>query len=338
MGPGLHGAGRNRIGRLAIRRWLGRCWRAGLLLLKRLVLPLLLLSFLTFGLLRVAGGDVVEQRQGLGTFLMSEEEQSRRRSELGLDRPWPVQYGTWLLRYVRGDWGRSLVSGTEIRPIFFARLGRSALLAFLSLGLALALALPLGILGACCQGTWLDRSVQLGCFVLASLPGFLLALLLIQFFSLRLGWLPVLSTGVGASGLVLPVLSLALALLPKYARQLRAAALEALERPYHRGSLARGWSASQLLWRQLVPAVLAQVLPLIGLSLGSLLGGALIFESIFMWDGLGRWALDSVSQRDYPVLLAYVLIMALIYLSCSLLVDLLCQYLDPRMRQRRRWL
>ncbi len=340
MGPRLHGAGRNRIGRLAIRRWLGRCWRAGLLLLKRLVLPLLLLSFLTFGLLRVAGGDVVEQRQGLGTFLMSEEEQSRRRSELGLDRPWLQQYGSWLWRFLQGDWGRSLVSGQEIRPLLMLRFAHSALLALLALGLALVLALPLGILGACFRGTCWDRLGHALCLLLASLPGFLLALILIQIFSLELGLLPVLSAsrGISGPGLVLPVLTLALSLLPKFALQIRAATIEEVQRSWHGGSLARGWSARSLLLRQVCPAVLARVLPLLGLSLGGLLGGSVIVETIFMWDGLGHWALDALGQRDYPVILAYLLLMAVIYLTCSLAVDLICQRLDPRMQRRRRWI
>ena len=165
-----------------------------------------------------------------------------------------------------------------------------------------------------------------------SLPNFFAALLLIYFFSLKLGLFPVMGSSGGWKSIVLPTLTLAIAIASKYTRQVRAAVLEELKKDYVTGARARGVRERKILFGSVLKTSMLTIITLLALSVGSLLGGTAIVESIFMWDGVGKMAVDAIAMRDYPVIQAYVIWMAVIYVVINLATDLIYHYLDPRIR------
>ena len=165
-----------------------------------------------------------------------------------------------------------------------------------------------------------------------SMPGFFAAVVLIWFFCIKLGWFPVITSEDTLKSLVLPTLTLAISMASKYTRQIRAAVLEELNQDYVVGAYARGVKYRVILWKNVMRSTLLTILTLLSLSIGSLLGGTTIVETIFMWDGVGKMAVDAINMRDYPIVQAYVVWMAVIYMLLNLFTDLLYHYLDPRVR------
>ena len=200
-----------------------------------------------------------------------------------------------------------------------------------SLGLTILISVPLGIVSAVFHGRWIDYLIRAVSFVGNSLPNFFAALLLLLIFAVKLRWLPVIDLGGGGS-LVLPSVTLALAMSSRYTRQIRAAVLEELEQDYVTGALARGVGRKTVLFSNVLRAAMGTIVTLLAMSAGSLLGGTAIVESIFLWDGVGKLAVDSIAMRDAPVVLAYVLWTAILYVVLNLAADLLCRRLDPRVR------
>lgn len=297
-----------------------------------LVPVLLAIAFVTFGLLRLAGGDVVTQKMENTGQVLSPEVVAEARRELGLDRPFLVQYARWLAGILQGDMGKSYVSGLDVFDTFVSKLPATLLLAGAAVGLTAAISIPLGTLAAMRRGGAVDRAVRLLSFVGNSAPNFFVALLLMYVFAIRLELLPVLSREPSLRGAILPALTLATAMSAKYVRQVRAAVLDELQKPYVEGARARGVPE----WRTIVFGVLrasgVTIVTLLALSIGSLLGGAAIVETIFMWDGVGRLAVDAIRMRDYPIIMAYVMWMSIIYVTVNFLADLTYRKLDPRIR------
>lgn len=297
-----------------------------------LVPVLLAITFVTFGLLRLAGGDVVTQKMENTGQVLSPEVVAEARRELGLDRPFLVQYARWLAGILQGDMGKSYVSGLDVFDTFVSKLPATLLLAGAAVGLTAAISIPLGTLAAMRRGGAVDRAVRLLSFVGNSAPNFFVALLLMYVFAIRLELLPVLSREPSLRGAILPALTLATAMSAKYVRQVRAAVLDELQKPYVEGARARGVPE----WRTIVFGVLrasgVTIVTLLALSIGSLLGGAAIVETIFMWDGVGRLAVDAIRMRDYPIIMAYVMWMSVIYVTVNFLADLTYRKLDPRIR------
>lgn len=297
-----------------------------------LVPVLLAITFVTFGLLRLAGGDVVTQKMENTGQVLSPEVVAEARRELGLDRPFLVQYARWLAGILQGDMGKSYVSGLDVFDTFVSKLPATLLLAGAAVGLTAAISIPLGTLAAMRRGGAVDRAVRLLSFVGNSAPNFFVALLLMYVFAIRLELLPVLSREPSLRGAILPALTLATAMSAKYVRQVRAAVLDELQKPYVEGARARGVPE----WRTIVFGVLrasgVTIVTLLALSIGSLLGGAAIVETIFMWDGVGRLAFDAIRMRDYPIIMAYVMWMSVIYVTVNFLADLTYRKLDPRIR------
>jgi peptide/nickel transport system permease protein len=178
----------------------------------------------------------------------------------------------------------------------------------------------------------LDFVVRLGSFISNSTPNFFVALLLMHFLAIRLGWLPVIASGVTLTGAVMPTLTLAISMSAKYMRQVRSAVLEELNKDYVQGAMARGISDRVILWKNVMKASMLTIMTLLALSIGSLLGGTAIVESIFMWDGVGKLAVDAINMRDYPLIQAYVMWMAIIYVVVNLVADILYHQFDPRIR------
>lgn len=302
-------------------------------LLKRLLrlIPVFLgVTILAFLLTGLSSVDAVDLKESSSGGVMSEAEKEAMREELGLNEPKAVQYLQWLKNALRGDFGESYVSGKPVLVSFCEKLPATIALAALALAMTVWLSFPLGILSAKYQNTWADRSISLFCFAGNSFPGFFTALLLLYFFSLKWNFFPVLSMGKGWKSCVLPAATLAVSMTAKYTRQVRSAVLAELEQEYVAGARARGLSENRILFGNILKSVLLRMVTLLFLSAGSLLGGTAIVETIFMWNGVGKMAVDAVSMHDIPVIQAYLVWMAAIYLLLHLIADLMMGALDPR--------
>lgn len=303
--------------------------------LKRLLqlIPILLaITFLSYGMMRIAGSDVVEQKMENTSGTVSQEMIDNARAELGLDKPFVVQYFTWLGNLLRGDMGTSYVSNKPVFSTFVSKLPATLLLTAVSILLTVLISIPLGIWSAVKQNTATDYVIRTASFIGNSLPNFFVSLLLMYFFAIRLGWFPVISGGVSLQSVALPALTLAIAMSAKYLRQVRATVLDELSKDYMLGARARGVKFSTTLIKSVMKASLVTIITLLTLSIGSLLGGTAIVESIFMWDGVGKLAVDAINMRDYPIIQAYVMWMAIIYVVVNLITDLSYHFLDPRIR------
>ena len=303
--------------------------------LKRLLqlIPILLaITFLSYGMMRIAGSDVVEQKMENTSGTVSQEMIDNARAELGLDKPFVVQYFTWLGNLLRGDMGTSYVSNKPVFSTFVSKLPATLLLTAVSILLTVLISIPLGIWSAVKQNTATDYVIRTASFIGNSLPNFFVSLLLMYFFAIRLGWFPVISGGVSLQSVALPAMTLAIAMSAKYLRQVRATVLDELSKDYVLGARARGVKFSTTLIRSVMKASLVTIITLLTLSIGSLLGGTAIVESIFMCDGVGKLAVDAINMRDYPIIQAYVMWMAIIYVVVNLITDLSYHFLDPRIR------
>ena len=303
--------------------------------LKRLLqlIPILLaITFLSYGMMRIAGSDVVEQKMENTSGTVSQEMIDNARAELGLDKPFVVQYFTWLGNLLRGDMGTSYVSNKPVFSTFVSKLPATLLLTAVSILLTVLISIPLGSWSAVKQNTATDYVIRTASFIGNSLPNFFVSLLLMYFFAIRLGWFPVISGGVSLQSVALPALTLAIAMSAKYLRQVRATVLDELSKDYVLGARARGVKFSTTLIKSVMKASLVTIITLLTLSIGSLLGGTAIVESIFMWDGVGKLAVDAINMRDYPIIQAYVMWMAIIYVVVNLITDLSYHFLDPRIR------
>ncbi|MGI6110344.1 MAG: nickel ABC transporter permease [Eubacteriaceae bacterium] len=300
--------------------------------LLQLIPILFAITLLSFALIRIAGSDVVTQKmQNTGT-VVSEQVIQAARTELGLDKPFFVQYFTWLGNLLRGDMGTSYVSGKNVLDTFLSKLPATLLLTVTSIVLTIIVSIPLGILSAVKQNRFTDYLIRFCSFIGNSMPNFFVSLVLMYFFAIKLHWFPVISTDVSLKSVALPAITLAIAMSAKYLRQVRATVLDELSKDYVTGARARGVRFSVILWKSVMKSCLVTIITLLTLSIGSLLGGTAIVESIFMWDGVGKLAVDAINMRDYPMIQAYVMWMAIIYVTVNLITDISYHYLDPRIR------
>lgn len=296
-------------------------------------IPILLaITFLSFALMRIAGSDAVLARMENTGIVVSQEVLDEARAELGLDRPFLVQYFVWLGNLLHGDMGNSYISGRDVFSTFISKLPATLLLTALAMAMTVVISVPLGILAAVRQNRFLDYVIRIGSFFGNSLPNFFVGLLLMYFFAIRFRIFPVISAQVSLQGAILPALTLAIAMSAKYLRQVRAAILDELGKEYVTGAAARGIRFSTTLFKSVIRAALVTIITLMTMSIGSLLGGTAIVESIFMWDGVGNLAVDAINMRDYPMIQAYVMWMAIIYVCVNLITDLSYRLLDPRVR------
>lgn len=300
--------------------------------LLQLIPILLVITFLSFGMMRLAGSDAVAQKMENTGQMLSQEAMDNARAELGLDKPFLIQYFVWLGNLLKGDMGTSYISGKEVFPTFVSKLPATLLLTAVSILLTVVISIPLGVLAAVKQNRFTDYLIRAASFLGNSMPNFFVALLLMYFFAIRLKLFPVIATEVSMQSVALPSLTLAIAMSAKYLRQVRAAVLDELSKDYVAGAKARGVRFSATLVKSVLRSCLATILTLLTLSIGNLLGGTAIVESIFLWDGVGKLAVDAINMRDYPMIQAYVMWMAIIYVCVNLLTDLSYRVLDPRIR------
>ncbi len=297
------------------------------------LIPILLgITLLSFLLTNMGTADVIDVMESNTAGVMSEMEKAQLRAKLGLDKPMIQQYIIWLGKVLRGDMGESFVSGKPVFATFLSKLPATIYLTVTSILLTVLISVPLGILSAVRQNRMTDYLIRFFSFIGNSLPNFFVSLLLIYFFSLKLNLLPVMGNSAGWKSVILPTLTLALAMASKYTRQVRATVLEELDKDYVQGARARGVKEKRILYFSVLKSSMLTIATLLALSIGSLLGGTAIVESIFMWDGVGKLAIDAIAMRDYPVIQAYVIWMAVIYVCVNLATDILYHYLDPRIR------
>lgn len=303
--------------------------------LKRMIqlIPILFaITFLSYGMMRIAGSDVVTQKMENTGTVVSDEVLNAAREQLGLDKPFLTQYAVWLGKLLRGDMGKSYVSGKPVFATFISKLPATLLLTAVSIVMTIIISVPLGVLAAVKQNCVTDYVIRFFSFIGNSLPNFFVSLILMYVLAIRLRWFPVIAKDVSLKSVAMPAITLAIAMSAKYLRQVRATVLDELSKDYVAGARARGIRFSVTLWRSVMKASLVTILTLLMLSVGNLLGGTAIVESIFMWDGVGKMAVDAISMRDYPIIQAYVMWMAIIYVAVNLLTDLSYRFLDPRIR------
>ena len=301
-------------------------------LAKRLAQMLLVLfgvTVLVYGLMDLAPGDPAQRKLTAGGVTVTKEVLEQTREDMGLNRPFPVRYGDWLLHVLRGDLGTSYRDGKPVMKKLGSGLHGTALLASCSLLLSIILGIPLGILAAVRRGKWSDWGIRLFSFLGNSLPGFLICVLLMYVFCLKLKWFPVLAKQ-SVQGLFLPVVTLAIPLASKLTVQVRAEVLRELQEPYVAGAKARGIGMGTILFHDVLHNAMPPILTMLALSVGSLMAGSVVVETIFLWPGLGKMMMDAISARDYPVIQGFTLLMAVLYTAINWLTDFCYRKLDPR--------
>ena len=281
--------------------------------------------------MRLAGGDPAEIKLTAQGTVVTPELIETVRDEMGLNDPFIKQYMDWLMDVLHGDLGVSYMTGIEVTAELKQHLPYTLMLTISSMLLTLIVSIPLGILAAVKRNKWEDHLIR-GCsFMGNAIPGFFLALILLLIFSLKLKLLPILSES-GIKSIILPTLTLSIAMSSKYIRQIRAVVIEELEKDYVKGLRARGVSEKVILYKNVLKNIMMTLMTITGLSIGSLIGGTAIVESIFVWPGIGKLVLTAISNRDYPVIQGYVLWMGCIFVVINLIVDLLYRVFDPRVR------
>ena len=294
------------------------------------------ISVLVFGLVHLIPGDVAQVL--LGTQATDQQIETLRRS-FGLDRPLPIQYVDWLSHVLLGDFGVSLRTSRPVLPDLVSRFGVTLQLTLVSMVIALAVAIPLGVASAANRGRGSDAIARVLALLGLSIPNFWLGTMLILFVSVVLHWLPPVgfvslldNPWLGLQTLILPSLALGTAVAAFIMRMVRSSLLEVLRQDFIRTANAKGLRDNVVLYRHALKNAFIPVLTVIGVQVGYLLGGAVIIESIFSLPGMGRFLLDSINNRDYSIVQGGVLLIALIFSLVNLSVDLVYGWLDPRIR------
>ena len=302
----------------------------------QIVLVLLGISFITFALLMLAPGDVVRQMiAGNEDIIVSQAEIDALRAELGLDKPFFFQYLDWLGRALQGNLGFSYMVKKPVVEALWEGLPGTVLLSLASLFMMMVVSIPAGIYSAVKRGSIVDNIVRVFTFMGVSMPGFWVGLMLLWILGLKLDLLPIVGGEISLETLIMPSLTLAIAMASKYTRQVRTAILEELHQDYVVGARARGMTESHILWKEVLPNAMLPLITLLGLSLGNLLGGAAVIEMVFQWPGLGRLAIEAITYRDFQLVQGVVVWIALMYMVINLVVDMSYNHLDPRLRKVR---
>ncbi len=293
------------------------------------------ISFIAFSLANLAPGDpawLMLQRE-LGRPPTAEQ-LAQTREEMGLDDPFVVRYVTWLGKAATGDFGTSYANGKPVFEELAQRFPNTLQLAVVSLLIALAVALPLGVLSAIKRNSVLDHVTRFNALLGAALPSYWLAYLLILVFAIHLSLLPVAGRGTWQH-LVLPSVTLAMAAMASLMRLTRAELLEVLSQDYVQTARAKGLNEQTINMRHAFRNALIPVVTVAGMRFGGLLGGTVIVETIFAWPGVGKFMVDSIFNRDYPVIQGFVLFMGTVFILVNLLVDVSYAWLDPRIQLAR---
>ncbi|WP_150271609.1 nickel ABC transporter permease [Paenibacillus tepidiphilus] len=305
-------------------------WRSFGKKLLGLLVFVLFLSFISFCLLKLVPGDPVRSMLRVDDVAVSREDIADLRNELGLDRPLLVQYGAWLGKLLRLDFGVSYMTYRPVLGEFAEKLPFTLLLTGGSLLVMLVISVPLGALSAVYRNRWVDRFSRVFSLIGSSLPSFWLGLLLIQLLSVKLHLLPPMGGG-SLAHLVLPSLTLGVAMSAIYVRLIRSSLLESGGQDFVASAKARGLHPARVFWFHTFRHSLVPLVTLLSESLGSLLGGTLVVEILFAYPGLGKWIVDAIVARDYPVIQGYILFISLCIVVLNLLVELSYRWIHPQL-------
>ncbi|MFA4965982.1 MAG: ABC transporter permease [Thermoleophilia bacterium] len=309
----------------------------GRFILRRLgfvLVSMLAASVILFLILRVLPGDITAVILGM---FATKEAMANLRVELGLDHPLIVQYFSWLAGFVTGDWGTSVVMSAPILDLVMERLGRSLVLA----GIALALYAPIGILlgtiAATRRNTWVDHSISIGALSFVGLPEFVTGLVLIYVFALQLQWLPAQSGGDFASGfsldvrmLILPAITVSLTMIAYITRMTRSSTVEVLQADYVRTAYLKGLPRGKVMRTHVLRNSLLPTVTVIGNSMGWLVGGLVVTETVFGYPGLGRLLVFAIQRRDLPLVMDVVMLIVVVVGIANLMADVIYAWLNPR--------
>lgn len=304
-----------------------------------LIIPVLfIISILAFAMLQMAPGDIADLYQSPDA---TPEQIEMIRENLGLNDSIVVQYWRWLSNLFTGDLGFSFRTRTAVTGLIGEALTPTLQLMFGTLIVAYIVAIPLGIYAANHKNTWIDHMLTTFSFAGVSMPNFFLGMLLIYFFSVELGWLPIggrenlsgdMTFWQGLSYYILPTLVLGASYCANMTRYVRSTVIEISEQNYMRTAVAKGLSEGNMVKRHILPNTLVPILTVIGSDIPRLIGGAVVTEQVFRWPGIGSLMMASINARDYPVIMTITLISAFAVLACNLLVDISYAYVDPRIR------
>ena len=296
-----------------------------------IVLILVILSFFVFLLLYIAPGDPAEKRLTSQGVAITKQVLDAERERLGLLKPFLVRYGEWLLSVIRGDFGISFKDDMPVAPKLYKGLLNTFILAFTSLSVSLAVSFILGVSSAFRKDSVFDHAVRIYSFIANSLPNFLISVLLMYFFCIKLNIFPVIASG-DIQGLVMPVLCLSIPMTGRFIRQIRTEVLNQMNEDYVMGMKGRGVKKSYIALN-IIRNSLGHIFTIVAIQIGTLMGGSVVIEAIFSWPGIGKLVMDSISARDYPVIMGFVLIMGTIYIVVNTLSDMLDKILDPRIEK-----
>ena len=303
--------------------------------LGQFIVTLFGITFLTFCLTYLAPGDPVTMLLETADTIVSQETIDETRAQLGLDKPFIVQYANWVVNAAQGDLGMSYSAKKPVVDRMLEALPGTLALAGTALVFTILYALPAGILSAYNRNKWIDYVLRSLSFIGVSMPTFWLGLVLIYIFGLKLGLVPIASSRITATGVILPAVTLAVVVGSKYMRQVRLVILEEMQKDYVIGARARGVSEMKILFGHILPNAVLPLITILGVLIGWLLGGVAVVEMVFSWPGLGNMAISALTMRDYPLIEGFVLWVAIAYMCINALVDASYVLLDPRLKRER---
>ncbi|MGI8383880.1 nickel ABC transporter permease [Robertmurraya sp. P23] len=298
----------------------------------QLVIMIFVLSFLTFLLMKITPGDPIRSILKVDDVSVTTEKEEQLKKEYGFDEPILKQYGEWIINVAQFDLGESLISKKPVSELILERLPATLALAMGGLTVLFLISIPLGVVSALHENRWPDYISRWLALIGASIPSFWLGLLLMYFFSLKLQWLPMMGRGTIAH-FVLPSFTLGIAMAPMYITLLRERLITILQSPYIESAKARGISRRRILFFHALRGSLIPLVTMFGLSLGSLLGGLSVIEILFSWPGMGELIVQAVTQRDYPLIQGFIIVIGFLIVLTNLLVDLLYMVINPQVQQ-----
>lgn len=304
----------------------------------QLAIVMLLISFFSFAIIDLAPGDISSMYL---TPDMTETERQLITEKLGLDKSMPEQYWGWLTEALQGNFGVSLSYNTPVAPMLLRRLPSTILLMGVSLLVSLALAIPLGLIAGYKKNTWADNLISSFAYFGMSIPSFYFGMLMIILFTATLHWLP--SSGMHSVGvdtpldtlqhMIMPVLTMALGTMASKIRYVRANTIGQLSEEYVLASKAKGCTPAQILHKHVLKNTLLPIITILGMNMASLVCGSFIIESVFGWPGVGSFAMEAIGKRDYPVIMAYIMLSGFILVVGNFVADILYSFADPRIKR-----
>ena len=303
---------------------------------KKLISGLIIIlgiTFVSFALMYISPGDPVEIMMSSNGSTVSEEVINQKKEELGLNKSFLEQYATRLKGVATGNLGTSIKYNRPVSQEILSKLPATLYLALLSLIISVIIALPIGIFAASNNNKISEKIIRILSLFGPSMPSFFIALILMYFVCYKFRLLPVSNDG--PSAIILPTITMVIGIASKFIRQIKSIVLEELNKEYVIGLKVRGVSKNEILFKHVLKGCALPIVTMIGLSFGSLLGGATIVETVFMWPGIGKYAVEAISSRDYPVVQGYIVWMSLIFLLINYLTDKSYYLFDPRLRRER---